>query len=99
MMPRTGKDYLESVRDSRTIYMDGQLIGNPVDHPAFQNAVRTVARLYDFQAAPENLELMTFESPTSGGRVNRHWQLPRSYDELVGFRRAQGFGVTRPEVH
>ena len=62
-MTRTGRDYIESVRDGRTVYLDGQVIADGVDHPAFRNAVRTVARLYDFQAAPENLELMTFESP------------------------------------
>ncbi len=31
-------------------------------HPAFRNAVASFARLYDFQAAPENRELMTFLS-------------------------------------
>ena len=87
-MVRTGKDYLRRVRDGRTIFLDGQQIEEPVDHAAFRNAIRTVARLYDFQASPENLELMTFESPTSGGRVNRCWQLPRSYEELVRRREA-----------
>ena len=87
-MTRTGKDYLDQVKDGRTVYLDGRLIEDVVSHPAFRNAVGTVARLYDFQAAPENLELMTFESPTSGGRVNRFWQLPRSYEELVHRREA-----------
>jgi 4-hydroxyphenylacetate 3-monooxygenase len=85
---RTGKDYISSLRDGRAIYLDGQAVHDPVDHPAYRNAVRTVARLYDFQASPENLELMTFKSPTSGGRVNRCWQLPLSYDELVRRREA-----------
>lgn len=87
-MTRTGKDYLDKVRDGRTIYLDGQLVEDAVDHVAFRNAVRTVARLYDFEAAPENQELMTFESPSSGGRVNRSWQLPQSYEELVQRREA-----------
>ena len=81
-MTRTGQDYINSLRDGRAIYLNGQPVHGPVDHPAYRNAVRTVARLYDFQSAPENLELMTFRSPTSGGRVNRCWQLPVSYDEL-----------------
>ena len=77
-MTRSGKDYIQDVRDGRTIYLDGKLVEDAVGHPAFRNAVSTIARLYDFEAAPENQELMTFESPTSGGRVNRFWQLPRS---------------------
>ncbi len=87
-MTRTGQDYINSLRDGRAIYLNGQPVLDPVDHPAYRNAVRTVARLYDFQSAPENLELMTFPSPTSGDRVNRCWQLPLSYDELVRRREA-----------
>ena len=87
-MTRTGQEYLDNVRDGRAIYLDGKLIEDAVDHPAFRNAVRTVARLYDFEAAPYNQELMTFESPTSGGRVNRCWQLPRTYEDLVRRREA-----------
>ncbi|MCI0880407.1 MAG: 4-hydroxyphenylacetate 3-monooxygenase, partial [Chloroflexi bacterium] len=87
-MPRTGAEYLQRVRDNRTVYLDGKLIENAADHPAFRNAFRTVAGLYDFQGAPENLELMTFPSPTSGERVSRFWQLPKSYQELVQRREA-----------
>ena len=46
------------------------------------------AELYDFQCQEENLELMTFVSPDSGDRVNRAWECPRSYDELVSRREA-----------
>ena len=87
-MTRTGKDYLNSVRDGRTIFLDGQLIEDAVDHPAFRNALRTVASLYDFMADTKNQELMTFESPSSGDRVGRFWQLPKSYEELVHRREA-----------
>ena len=86
-MTKTGQDHLDSLRDGRSVYLDGQLVGDVVDHPAYRNAVKTTAALYDFQAAPENLDLMTFESPT-GARVNRCWQLPESYEELVRRRHA-----------
>ena len=87
-MVRTGRQYLDSLRDGRQVFYEGEPVADVAEHPAFRNAVRTTAALYDFQAAPENLELMTFESPTSGGRVNRCWQLPESYDELVTRRKA-----------
>ena len=87
-MTRTGKDYLTRVRDGRTIFLDGQLVEDPVDHPAFRNAMRTIAGLYDFMADAEHQELMTFESPSSGDRVGRFWQLPKSYEELVQRREA-----------
>ena len=87
-MTKTGQQYLDSVRDGRQVYLDGELITDVVDHPAYCNAVRTTASLYDFQADPANMELMTFESPSSGGRVNRSWQLPESYAELVARRKS-----------
>ena len=87
-MTRTGKDYLNRVRDGRAIFLDGRSIEDPVDHPAFRNAVRTIAGLYDFLADTRNQELMTFQSPSSGDRVGRFWQLPESYEELVRRREA-----------
>ena len=88
MMVKTGTDHINSLSDGRTVYLDGQRVENVAEHPAYRNAVGTVARMYDFQAVPENQELMTFESPTTGERVSRCWQLPRSYEELVQRRQA-----------
>ena len=87
-MVRTGQQYIESLRDGRQVFLDGDLVSEVVDHPAYRNAVRSTAGLYDYQAAPEKVEAMTFESPTSGERVNRCWQLPESYDQLVTRRKA-----------
>src|SRR4030095_2577855 len=87
-MPKTGADHLNSLRDGRTIYLDGQRIPDVVEHPAYRNAIRSTAYLYDFQAAPANLEYLTFPSPTTGDRVNRCWQLPYSYADLVQRREA-----------
>lgn len=80
-MSKTGAEYIESLRDGRSVFIDGELITNHVDHPAFKNAVMEVAALYDFQA--ENPELMTFTSPTSGKQVNRSWQIPRTQEDLI----------------
>lgn len=80
-MSRTGKDYIESLRDGRSVFINGKLVTDHVDHPAFRNAIRAVADLYDFQA--ENQELMTFTSPTNGRQVNRSWQLPHTEADLA----------------
>ena len=74
-MIRTGSDYIASLTDGRTVYIDGTEVNDVIDHPAFRNAIRSYAAMYDFQAAPENVELMTFEV-RRGRRVNRAWQLP-----------------------
>jgi 4-hydroxyphenylacetate 3-monooxygenase len=87
-MAKNGRAYLTSLRDNRSIYIDGRQVTDVTADVAFANAVASAARLYDFQADASNVELMTFRSPTSGGQVNRAWQLPRSHGELVQRRRA-----------
>lgn len=87
-MVKDGRKHIESLRDGRRIFLDGACLGDHVTHPAFRNAVRSAAGLFDFQARPENLERMTFTSPTSGQRVSRMWQLPTSHAELVERRQA-----------
>ena len=85
---RTGAQHIASLRDGRTVYIDGRLVPDVTTHPAFRNAVRSAAALYDFQAQPENIELMTFTPEGSDRRVNRGWQMPRNYEEMVQRRKA-----------
>ncbi len=89
MIPiKTGQDHVASLRDARDVYIYGARVPDVTVHEAFRNAVRTIAALYDFQARPDATELMTFASPDTGRRVNRCWQLPATYAELVERRRA-----------
>ena len=87
-MAKTGAEHLKSLQDGREVYLNGKKIDDVTTHPAFRNAVAAAASLYDFQSDPAHIDYMTFESPTSGERVNRCWQLTKSYDELVTRRRA-----------
>ena len=87
-MPRDGQKHLQSLRDGREIFLDGVALKSHVDHPAFRQSVLASAALYDYQALPENAERMTFLSPKTGERVNRMWQLPSCYAELVERRKA-----------
>lgn len=84
---KDGTQHLESLRDGRAVFVDGKQVADVTTHPAFRNACAAAASLYDYQARPENLERMTFELP-GGRRVNRAWQLPASYEELVQRRKA-----------
>jgi 4-hydroxyphenylacetate 3-monooxygenase len=43
----TGAEYLESLRDGREVWIDGERVRDVTEHPAFRNAARSVARLYD----------------------------------------------------
>ena len=85
---KTGSEHLKELQDGRRFVVNGEIVTNHVEHPAFSQVVKTAASLYDYCAAPENAEKMTFASPTSGRLVNRAWQLPTSYAELVERRHA-----------
>jgi 4-hydroxyphenylacetate 3-monooxygenase len=85
---KTGAEHIKSLKDGRTVYIDGKLVADVTEHPAFRNSVASAGLLYDFQARPENIELMTFSPDGSGRRINRAWQMPRSHAEMVQRRKA-----------
>jgi 4-hydroxyphenylacetate 3-monooxygenase len=85
---KTGAEHIKSLKDGRTVYIDGKLVSDVTEHPAFRNSVKSAASLYDFQARPENIELMTFVPNGSNRRISRSWQMPRNYNEMVARRKA-----------
>jgi 4-hydroxyphenylacetate 3-monooxygenase len=98
---KSGAEHLQALKDGRTVFIDGERVADVTTHPAFKNACQAAASLYDYQARPENLERMTYLREAAAGgpgsglgagyrRVNRAWQMPRSYEELVARRRALG---------
>jgi 4-hydroxyphenylacetate 3-monooxygenase len=54
----TGKEYLDSLRDGREVWIDGERVADVTEHPAFRNATRSVARLYDALHDPEHKTLL-----------------------------------------
>ena len=83
---RTGSDYLKSLNDGRHVFVEGERVADVTTHPAFREAARSVARLYDIAAASENRELMTFPSPKTGEPVLRCFQIPRAHADLKARR-------------
>jgi 4-hydroxyphenylacetate 3-monooxygenase len=79
-MLRTGKEHLESLRDGRVVYVGGERIEDVTRHPAFRNAARTVAGIYDLKADPANRDLMSYEE--DGGRHSMYFLRARSRDDL-----------------
>jgi 4-hydroxyphenylacetate 3-monooxygenase len=80
---RTGKTFLAELKARpRAIFVDGEKVTDPTAHPAFAGGAKSVAGLFDFAAAPENRDLMTYTSPDTGGPVWRCYQIPRSHDDL-----------------
>jgi 4-hydroxyphenylacetate 3-monooxygenase len=87
-MARTGAEYIASIRDDRTVYIDGQRVADVTEHPALRATVRSIAHLYDLSVSPEHRETMTFPSPATGEPVNKCFLMPRTPEDLAARRRA-----------
>ena len=77
---KTGKQKLAGLDDGRSVFIGSEKVANVADHPAFRNAARTVAAIYDMKAAPENKESMTFEA--DGERHSMYYLQARSAADL-----------------
>jgi 4-hydroxyphenylacetate 3-monooxygenase len=84
---RTGKEYIESLRDGRQMWIDGELIADVTKDRRFAGAAYTMAELYDMQHDPKLLDTMTYKSPSNGERVGLSFIQPKSVDDLVRRRR------------
>src|SRR3954467_12953685 len=84
---RTGAQFLDSIReDGRRVYFDGGVVKDVTSHPAFRGAARSMARLYDVAADPENRALMPFPSPKPGEPVLRCYEIPKTAADLAARR-------------
>ena len=83
MPARTGKEVIDRLQSHPpNLWLDGQLVEDPTQHPKTRNAVRSLAALYELQYQDDIVDVMTFESPSSGDRVGRSFVVPESKDDL-----------------
>jgi 4-hydroxyphenylacetate 3-monooxygenase len=87
--PFTGAEYLASLRDGREIYVYGERVEDVTTHPAFRNAARSIARLYDALHDAKTKDVLTSPTDTgSGGFTHKFFRAARSRDELIAQRNA-----------
>ena len=60
----TGVRYVESLEDSREVWLDGEKVRDVTTHPAFTGIVHELTRIYDLQHIDVYRDRMTFTSPT-----------------------------------
>jgi len=87
-MARTGAQYIAAIRDSRTVFVNGERVADVTEHPAFRAAVRSIADLYDLAVSPEHRDTMTFPSPATGEPVNKCFLIPKAPEDLAARRAA-----------
>lgn len=80
----TSEQYIESLRKMNLkVYLFGELVENPVDHPMIRPSMNSVAMTYKLAEMEEYKDIMTATSHLTGKTVNRFCHLHQSTDDLI----------------
>ncbi|AFM24314.1 4-hydroxyphenylacetate 3-hydroxylase family protein [Desulfomonile tiedjei] len=84
MALKTGVQYEESLRKlNLKVYLLGELVSNPVDHPMIRPSMNSVKMTYSLAEDPQHEDLMTATSHLTGQKVNRFCHLHQSTEDLI----------------
>jgi 4-hydroxybutyryl-CoA dehydratase/vinylacetyl-CoA-Delta-isomerase len=84
MALKTAEQYEESLRNLNfKVYLQGELVKNPVDHPIIRPSMNSVKMTYELAQDPQYEDLMLATSSLTGKKVNRFCHLHQSTDDLV----------------
>ena len=78
---RTGKDYIESLRDGREVWIDGEQVQDVPTHPAFAPVVNVRARIYDLAREAGTKDLLTYVDEETAERCATTSRPPRSRED------------------
>jgi 4-hydroxyphenylacetate 3-monooxygenase len=85
-MIRTGGEYLDSIRDSREVYIGGERVNDLAAHPMLKPLIDIRARIYDMQHETATREVLAYREDDDWNAVAN--KLPRSHGDWWDKRRA-----------
>jgi len=81
---KTAQQYEESLRKLKLkVYLQGELVENPVDHPIIRPSMNSVKMTYALAEDPQYESLMTATSHLTGEKINRFCHLHQNTSDLV----------------
>ena len=84
MTIKTKDEYIQSLRElDFEVYLFGDRIEDPVDHPIIKPSMNAVAATYELANKTEYEDLMTATSHLTGEKINRFTHLHQSTEDLV----------------
>jgi 4-hydroxybutyryl-CoA dehydratase/vinylacetyl-CoA-Delta-isomerase len=85
---RSAEEYVASLRNRKLkVYLFGELVAEPVDHPVIKPSINAVAETY--RIAQEEPDVASAESKLSGQRVNRFLHVTENVNDVVMQNRMQ----------
>ena len=85
-MIRTGGEYLDSIRDTREVYINGGRVKDLATHPMLKPLIDIRARIYDMQHETATRALLAYREDDDWNAVAN--KLPRTHDDWWDKRRA-----------
>lgn len=84
MTLKTKEQYIDSLKALKTkVYLFGELIENPVEHPMIKPSLNSVAMTYELAQNPEYEDVMTTVSHLTGKKINRFCHIHQSTEDLI----------------
>jgi 4-hydroxyphenylacetate 3-monooxygenase len=81
--PQTGDEYIESLRDGREVWINGERVKDVTTHPAFRNSVRSIARMYDALSDPAKKDKLLVPTDTgNGGLTHPFFKMSKTSADL-----------------
>ncbi len=89
-MIRTGTQYLDSIRDGREVYINGERVKDVTRHPMMRPLIDIRARIYDMQHEAATREILCYQEDgqENGERYAVANKLPRTQQDWRDKRRA-----------
>src|SRR5262245_60960167 len=79
---RSAEQYIQSLKDNRTVYFRGERVADVTEHPVISVAVNHAAIDYRLADDPAHSDLAVI-TDDEGGSYSRYYQVPRSPDDLL----------------
>jgi aromatic ring hydroxylase len=78
---RTPRQYVDSIRDGRTVYYRGEKVADVTTHPVIKKAVHHASLDYEMAEDPATRDLAVVEE--GGERYSRYYKIPANTDDLL----------------
>jgi aromatic ring hydroxylase len=89
-----GRDYIESLKDGREVWYDGERVPSVPDHPVLRRCVENRAREYDLHSDPKWREVLSFVDDGGDSRCIMY-RIPQIREDLLAYRRALETALSR----
>ena len=80
MPARTGRQFLDGLKEPREIYVGNEKVTDVATHPAFRGGAEELAAVFDLQHAEADRCLVP--DPETGELINASHLIPRSREDL-----------------